>query len=107
SEKLKHDFKIIIEECTRIFGINPNKRYVFIVHNYKNGRGGLEHLNSTVLMAVRNGYTNPRVYSNFLGLVAHEYFHLWFVKRIRPIELGPFNYDAENYTTGLWIMEGF
>lgn len=106
-ERISKDFAELIEECTRIFGVNPNKRYVFIIHNFKSGGGGLEHLNSTVLGASRNGYTNPRTYTNFLALAAHEYFHLWLVKRIRPIELGPFNYDEENYSTGLWIMEGF
>ncbi len=106
-DRLISDFTAIIEESTRIFGVNPNKRYVFIVHHYQSGGGGLEHLNSTVLGATRNGYTNPRVYTSFLGLVAHEYFHLWHVKRLRPIELGPFDYTGENYTTALWIMEGF
>lgn len=106
-EQLMQDCAIIVEECTRIFGVNPNKRYVFIVHNYQSGGGGLEHLNSTVLGASRNGYQNERSYVGFLGLVAHEYFHLWHVKRLRPIELGPFDYSAENYTTSLWIMEGF
>lgn len=106
-ERLKRDCASIVEECTRIFGSNPNKRYVFIVHNYQSGGGGLEHLNSTVLGASRNGYQNERTYVGFLGLVAHEYFHLWHVKRLRPAALGPFDYDAENYTTSLWIMEGF
>lgn len=106
-ERIIKDFKVLIEECTRIYDVNPNKRYVFIIHNFKSGGGGLEHLNSTVLGATRNGYTNPRIYTNFLALTAHEYFHLWWVKRVRPIELGPFNYDEENYSTGLWIMEGF
>lgn len=106
-DRIIKDYKVLIEECTRIFDVNPNKRYVFIVHNFKSGGGGLEHLNSTVLGASRNGYTNPRIYTNFLALTAHEYFHLWWVKRVRPIELGPFNYDEENYSTGLWIMEGF
>ncbi len=106
-ERLKKDCTTIVEEATKIFGVNPNKRYVFIVHNYQSGGGGLEHLNSTVLGASRNGYQNERSYNGFLGLVAHEYFHLWLVKRLRPIELGPFDYDAENYTTGLWVMEGF
>src|SRR5690606_13089610 len=46
-------------------------------------------------------------YKAYLSLVAHEYFHLWNVKRLRPKALGPFDYDRENYTTGLWIMEGF
>ncbi|MGV3760973.1 M61 family metallopeptidase [Parapedobacter sp.] len=106
-ERLKADCATIVEEATAIFGINPNKRYVFIVHNYQSGGGGLEHLNSTVLGATRNGYQSERSYVGFLGLVAHEYFHLWNVKRLRPRELGPFDYDKENYTSALWIMEGF
>lgn len=105
--RLKEDCTAIVERATEIFGVNPNKRYVFIVHNYQSGGGGLEHLNSTVLGATRNGYQNERSYIGFLGLVAHEYFHLWHVKRLRPLELGPFDYEAENYTTALWIMEGF
>lgn len=107
TERLKRDFTTIVEESTKIFGVNPNKRYVFIVHHFQSGGGGLEHLNSTVLGATRNGYRNERSYLGFLGLVAHEYFHLWHVKRLRPIELGPFNYNKENYSTALWIMEGF
>ncbi len=106
-EKLKVDMAKIVEEETLIFRENPNKRYVFIVHHYQNGGGGLEHLNSTVLGAKRMGYTDPATYTNFLSLVAHEYFHLWNVKRLRPIALGPFDYENENYTTDLWIAEGF
>jgi len=104
---LTKDITRIVEEETRIWGSNPNKRYVIITHNYQSGGGGLEHLNSTVLGASRNAYLNETSYKNYLSLVAHEYFHLWNVKRLRPKALGPFNYDAENYTTGLWIMEGF
>src|SRR5690606_19649515 len=63
--------------------------------------------NSTVLGASRNAYQNENSYKAYLSLVAHEYFHLWNVKRLRPKALGPFDYDRENYTTGLWIMEGF
>ncbi|MEY3677919.1 MAG: hypothetical protein RI924_60 [Bacteroidota bacterium] len=106
-ERLKKDMARIVEECTAVFGVNPNKYYVFIVHNYANGGGGLEHLNSTVLGASRMGYTNENTYKGFLSLVAHEYFHLWNVKRMRPAALGPFNYEAENYTNNLWIAEGF
>src|SRR5690606_2155755 len=61
-ERLKRDCATIVEEATDIFGVNPNKRYVFIVHNYQSGGGGLEHLNSTVLGATRNGYQNERSY---------------------------------------------
>ncbi len=107
TELLKTDMAKIVETATAIFGENPNKRYVFIVHNYAAGGGGLEHKNSTVLGATRLGYTDENTYKGFLSLVAHEYFHLWNVKRLRPIALGPFNYDQENYTTNLWIAEGF
>ncbi len=106
-ERLKKDMAQIIEVETAIFGENPNKRYVFIVHNYSKGGGGLEHLSSTVLGAARDGYAKESTYEGFLGLVAHEHFHLWNVKRLRPIALGPFDYDNENYTTNLWIAEGF
>ena len=104
--KLKTDMKKIVEECTAVFGANPNKKYTFIIHNVVNGQGGLEHANSTVLSVNRWTYSGTD-YIGFLSLVAHEYFHLWNVKRIRPIELGPFNYDEENYTSLLWVMEGF
>lgn len=105
-EKLKTDMAKITETATRVFGVNPNKNYVFIIHNVVDGQGGLEHTNSTTLSVNRWTYQGAE-YLNFLSLVAHEYFHLWNVKRIRPVELGPFNYDAENYTSLLWVMEGF
>jgi predicted metalloprotease with PDZ domain len=106
-ERLKIDMAKIVEEETSIFGENPNKRYVFIVHNYLRGGGGLEHLSSTVLGAARDSYGTQAGYEGFLGLVAHEHFHLWNVKRLRPVALGPFDYENENYTTNLWIAEGF
>jgi predicted metalloprotease with PDZ domain len=106
-ERLKKDLHSIIEQEAAIFGENPNKHYVFIVHNHLKGGGGLEHLSSTVLGASRDAYGNEKGYQNFLSLAAHEHFHLWNVKRLRPIVLGPFDYDNENYTTNLWIAEGF
>jgi len=105
--QLAKDMAKIVETETSIFNENPNKRYVFIIHNTLNGGGGLEHLNSTVLGAIRQGYKEEVSYKSFLGLVAHEYFHLWNVKRLRPEALGPFDYNTENYTTNLWISEGF
>ena len=106
-ERLKTDMTKIVEQETAIYGENPNKHYVFIVHNYFRGGGGLEHLSSTTLGASRDNYASENGYRNFLSLVAHEHFHLWNVKRLRPIVLGPFDYDNENYTTDLWIAEGF
>ncbi|KAA9346193.1 M61 family metallopeptidase [Adhaeribacter soli] len=105
--KIVADMKKIVEECTRVFGEHPVKgKYVFIIHNVLSGGGGLEHLNSTTLQVARWGYQPENSYNGFLALVAHEYFHLWNVKRLRPEPLGPFNYDAENYTTLLWVSEG-
>ena len=103
---LKVDMAKIIESETAVFGFNPNKNYLFIIHNVPGGDGGLEHVNSTTLSVNRWTYAGAD-YLGFLNLVAHEYFHLWNVKRIRPIELGPFNYDQEVYTSLLWVMEGF
>jgi predicted metalloprotease with PDZ domain len=106
-ERLKKDMAKIVEQETAIYGENPNNHYVFIVHNYTKSGGGLEHLSSTVLGGARDNYASESGYQNFLSLVAHEHFHLWNVKRLRPIALGPFDYDNENYTTDLWIAEGF
>jgi len=106
-ERIKKDFARIIEEETAIYGENPNKYYLFIIHNALKSGGGLEHLSSTTLGATRDGYTQEGTYQSFLSLAAHEHFHLWNVKRLRPIALGPFDYDNENYTTNLWIAEGF
>jgi predicted metalloprotease with PDZ domain len=106
-ERLKTDMAKIIEQQTAMMGENPNKRYTFIVHNFLKGGGGLEHLNSTVLGATRDAYSTEKGYKGFLELVSHEHFHLWNVKRLRPIALGPFDYENENYTTNLWIAEGF
>ncbi|MEZ4923398.1 MAG: PDZ domain-containing protein [Crocinitomicaceae bacterium] len=104
-EQLKKDMAKVIEAETKIFNVNPNKEYLFIIHNVTDPAGGLEHKASTTLQV--NRWTYGDDYIGFLSLVAHEYFHLWNVKRIRPKELGPFDYDHENYTDLLWVMEGF
>ncbi len=103
--QLQKDMAKVVEAETLVFGDNPNKDYLFIIHNVANGQGGLEHKNSCVLSVSRWSYDESN-YLGFINLVAHEYFHLWNVKRIRPIELGPFNYDQESYTSLLWVMEG-
>lgn len=107
AEKIKKDFAKIVDEATSVFGSHPCKNYTFFVHNVPAGGGGLEHLNSTTVQVQRFAYSNEATYQSFLGLVAHEYFHLWNVKRLRPVVLGPFNYDEENYTRMLWVSEGF
>jgi len=105
-ERLKVDMAKVVEAETKVFNDNPNEEYLFIIHNLTVGSGGLEHENSTTLEVDRWTY-NDKNYYGFISLVAHEYFHLWNVKRLRPKALGPFDYDNENYTDLLWVMEGF
>src|SRR5690554_2512361 len=106
-ERLKIDMAKIVEATTAVFGgKNPNKEYWFIIHNTDTRGGGLEHMNSTTLNGNRWTYS-PENYMSFLSLVAHEYFHIWNVKRLRPAALVEYDYSNENYTDMLWIMEGF
>jgi predicted metalloprotease with PDZ domain len=106
AEKIKTDFTKIIEKEISMFGEHPSPEYVVFIQNVEMGGGGLEHLNSQTSVIQRWAYSNEAKYKSFLGLIAHEYFHLWNVKRIRPIELGPFDYTQENYTKMLWVAEG-
>ncbi|MGI8547539.1 MAG: PDZ domain-containing protein [Gemmatimonadaceae bacterium] len=92
----------IVMAARDIMGRLPYREYTFI---YEDGPGGgLEHLNSATMSAPARALAlNPDTTS---GLTAHEYFHAWNVKRIRPVELGPFAYEREVHTTGLWWAEG-
>lgn len=101
---IARDSAKIFEEGYKIFGELPYEDYLIIVNT--RGGGGLEHLNSTALQWNRFGFKPPARYRAFLSLVAHEVFHLWNVKRLRPDALGPFDYENENYTKLLWVAEG-
>lgn len=121
-ERMRRDVQKIVETQVALMGGEvPYRDYTFILH--LRGGGGLEHLNSTALGYPRFSFgtgrgdratsaspnaaeTVPREYRGFLGLVSHEFFHLWNVKRIRPDVLGPFDYTEENYTKMLWVAEG-
>ncbi len=95
----------IVETAVSVIGEIPYDRYVFMMAQGVDG-GGLEHANSTFL-GFPGGYLDSEDHiRQLLGLVAHEFFHVWNVKRIRPIELGPFDYSRENYTRSLWVAEG-
>lgn len=101
------DLTKVIEEELKLFGGNhPCENYLFIIHHTERQNGGLEHLNCSSNMIPRFNYGLPDKYLASISLLAHEYFHLWNGKRIRPIELGPFNYEMENYTNLLWVVEG-
>jgi predicted metalloprotease with PDZ domain len=107
AERLCADFRRLVEQNAAIFGGLPYERYDFIVHITAEGRGGLEHLNSTVLATPWAYFEGEDGYRDLLGLVAHEHFHTWNVKRIRPAGLARFDYSGENYTRALWVSEGF
>ncbi|MFM7363755.1 MAG: M61 family metallopeptidase [Cuspidothrix sp.] len=100
------DFTKIVEVESQMFGGLPYDRYVFFLHLLHQGYGGLEHKNSCCLIYQRFGFRAQDAYQQFLQLVAHEFFHLWNVKRIRPQGLEVFDYDQENYTPSLWFCEG-
>ena len=106
TENLKADMKKIVEHIAGFFGGVPYEKYTFITHFVPGIYGGLEHLNSTALHYCPTQLTTRKGYLNFLCLVSHEYFHLWNVKRIRPKELGPFDYLTEAKTKLLWLAEG-
>jgi predicted metalloprotease with PDZ domain len=104
--KVMEDFKKISDTQIEMMGSHPSSQYVHFIYNVSQGGGGLEHANSQTSMMPRWNYTNSNKYRSFLGLIAHEYFHLWNIKRIRPKELGPFDYDREVYSEMLWVAEG-
>jgi predicted metalloprotease with PDZ domain len=106
-QDIKSDFKKIVETVAAHFNSElPYDEYLFLTHFVPKLYGGLEHLNSTALHFDGRKLANRKDYLTYLSLTAHEYFHLWNVKRIRPKELGPFDYLSENYTTMLWLAEG-
>ncbi|MCB0078062.1 MAG: M61 family metallopeptidase [Anaerolineales bacterium] len=107
-EQYTSDVKRIVETTAQMFGDElPYDRYLFILHLSDNLRGGLEHKDSTTIHADRWTFKPRNSYLNLLRLTAHEFFHTWHVKRIRPHNLGPFDYTKEVYTPLLWVMEGF
>jgi len=105
-EDIKRDTKKIVETIGSFFGPLPYQNYLFLNHFVPGLYGGLEHSNSTALHFCPIQLTTRKGYLNYLCLVSHEYFHLYNVKRIRPIELGPFDYLTEAKTKLLWLAEG-
>ncbi|GAC1593432.1 MAG: PDZ domain-containing protein [Myxococcales bacterium] len=98
--------KIIAAEAALFGGLPYADRYLFILHLNDKNRGGLEHRRSCALVATRFSFAQRPGYEDFLLLVAHEFFHLWNVKRLRPAAFTPYDWSRENHTGLLWAMEG-
>ena len=113
-DRLCADLKRVCAWQIRFFGEPaPMSRYVFLITALGDGYGGLEHRASTALICSRDDLPyagmkgTPEGYRKFLGLCSHEYFHTWNVKRIKPAAFTPYDLTRENYTTLLWVFEGF
>ena len=130
-ETLLADAKRVCETAIRFWhpsGKAPFERYLFLLNAVDEGRGGLEHRASTALVAPRrhlprqadraraaraaDGAAAARAqpaegYTDLLGLISHEYFHAWNVKRLKPRDFARLDYARENYTRLLWFFEGF
>lgn len=100
-----NDLKKIVEAGASVIGDIPYRHYTFIAIGP--GGGGIEHLNSTSISFDGNGLNTPQGKLRLYKFLAHEYFHHYNVKRIRPVALGPFDYERQNRTNMLWVSEGF
>ena len=105
-DRLVEDLRRIVEEEAAVFGGLPYEEYLFIIHLADKARGGLEHRHSNTSAVDRWTFQPAKKYEDFLALEAHEFFHTWNVKRLRPAVLGPFDYEREVHTGLLWAMEG-
>ena len=115
--RLSSDLKKICEAQIAFFEPKtkraPMRRYVFLAMAVGDGYGGLEHRASTALLCARADLPvlgQPEMtdgYRTFLGLCSHEYFHTWNIKRIKPAVFAPYDLRTENYTSLLWLFEGF
>ena len=99
------DAEKIVRAQVDFWGFAPYPRYVIFNLLTESG-GGLEHRNACTLMSSRWRSRTHEGYLEWLGLVSHELFHAWNGKRLRPVELGPFDYEREVYTPSLWVVEG-
>lgn len=105
---LSADLDRIVKAAANVFGGRlPYPSYLFLCLFAADGYGGLEHSASTTLLLARTELRSEKGYREFLALAAHELFHAWNIKRLRPAEFWSYDYEAENYTSLLWLIEGW
>jgi len=105
TDQVIKDLEQIIAQEHRFWGEIPYRHYWFL-NIAVDAYGGLEHDDCTVLMAKRSAMKQRDTYIEWLGLVSHEFFHTWNVRRLRPKALISYDYHREQYTPELWIAEG-
>lgn len=98
--------QLLVETQRDFWGSLPYDEPYYVFNLLTGSRGGLEHKQSLTITADRWYASSRGGIRSWLSLVSHEFFHAWNGKRLRPIELGPFEYEEENYTRSLWIVEG-
>ncbi len=104
---LVRDLEKIVRAETALWGAPEFSDYTFLIHTGAGQRGdGMEHLTSTQIIQ-RGALGDAGTYESVLGTAAHEFFHVWNVKRLRPVELGPWDFTKPLATRGLFIAEGF
>jgi predicted metalloprotease with PDZ domain len=101
---MMRQLKKFVQVATEMLGEVPYTSYTFL--GIGQGRGGIEHLNNTTVSFNGDRLTSEAAINDMILYLGHEYFHNFNVKRIRPFELGPFDYNRENRTTQLWVSEG-
>jgi predicted metalloprotease with PDZ domain len=107
ADRVASDLRKIVEAAACLMGGRVDYPHYHFLNMVVDAGGGLEHGNCLLVMMNRFATRTRRAYVGYLGLAAHEFFHVWNIKRLRPIELGPFDYENEVYTRALWICEGF
>src|ERR1051325_6944551 len=105
---LVKDIEKIVRAEVGMWGAPEFEEYTFLLHFAADDRSGdgMEHLTSTQIIQP-GALADPGTYERALGTVSHEFFHVWNVKRLRPEELGPWDFTRPLATRGLWIAEGF
>ena len=105
-EQAVGDVEKIVAEIQAFWGSNPLKRPFWFMNFIVGAKGGLEHDHSTVIMTGRRQMSDRDEYIKWLGVVAHEFFHVWNVRHMRPAKLAQYDYQREQYTSQLWLAEG-
>ncbi len=109
-ERLVKEISAIVEASVEVFATAlrplPTDRYLFMLYSGAGLGGGTEYYNSTVVHTDPQAFWDEERWQGFLGLLAHEFFHTWNVKRFRPASIDRYDYQNVNYTELLWVAEG-